>query len=143
MAEIILQFPNQGDVILQDKMSRTMYCKKCEKESHTHRCEYVLLHGSEKNSSMLCPIKGFEPSFKVGYSPQFITDIIPEQLKDGTVWVFYTRICGIEGCGYRLLESKISNKWVVKFTSVDRNYMSLDEFIELDKNKKRKAYIKI
>jgi len=143
MSEIILSFQNQGDIILPRQMSRTMYCKDCEKEIHIGRAQYILLHEGDHDHTQLFKKDSYDENFELGYSPHLISNLKFEQFENGQVKVHFKHMCGVEGCGYRVHESEFKGKKRIEFLNRYDKELYLDEFLQLCKNKNPKKYVKV
>ena len=143
MPEITLSFPDQGDIILPEQMSRTMYCKDCEEEIHVGRAEHILLHEGDHDHTQLFKKDFCKEEFVLGYSPQFISNLDFEQLDDGNIKVYFKHVCGIEGCGYHVHESEFQGKKKVEFIKIHNKELFLNEFLKLHKQKNPEKYIKV
>jgi len=143
MPEITLSFPDRGDIILPEQMSRTMYCKACEEEIHIGRAEYILLHEGDHDHTQLFKKESCNEEFELGYSPQLISNLNFEQLDDGKIKVYFKHMCGVEGCGYRTHESEFQGKRKVEFLRIYDKELFLDDFLKLCNQKNPKKYVKV
>lgn len=119
-----------------------MYCRDCEKEIHVGRANYILLHEGSSDRARLFLRESFQPGFQLGYSPQLISDIFFEEI-DNEVVVYFKYMCGVEGCGYRVLESELPGKKKIEFIKIHDREMSLDDFLLIFYNKDQEKYINI
>ena len=143
MSDITFSFPDRGEIIVPKQMSRTMYCKDCEKEIHIGRAQYILLHKGDRDHIHLFLKNSFNEDFELGYSPQLISTLNYKQFADGIIKVYVKYMCGVEGCGYRIHSSNSQGKKKIQFLKIHSKEIFLDDFLKLCGNKDSKRYIDV
>jgi hypothetical protein len=143
MPEVTLSFPDRGDIILPKKMSRTMYCKDCEKEIHIGKAKYILLHEGDHDHTQLFNKDSCNEEFELGYSPQLISNLDFKQFDDGRVKVYFKHRCGVEGCGYRIHNSPFETKKRIEYLKIHNKELYLEDFLKLCDKKNPKKYVNV
>lgn len=143
MANKTISFSSRPEIVVQERMSRTMHCIDCEKEIYIGKAKHVLLHEGEHDRTQLFKRGALGKDFKLGYSPQLISNLIFKEFKNGEIKVYFKHMCGVEGCGYTIKGRTPEGKYAVEHKKIHSKEFSLDEFLKLCKDKEPKRYIEI
>ena len=135
----IITFPGRADIILPEQLSRTMRCVSCERNLHPIRSQKVCLYRGESEDAQIFDIKKFGLRFNPAFTPHCIQLVGAEKLYDQSIWIWYHKICGIEGCGWKLYPSQ--RKFEIFQNELD--YMSLRDFKNLIDIKHKERYIEV